>query len=456
MVFEMTLISPSRDSSFAAGSRRGSVQPRVANPLCVLLSDGSSLTARQVATQAHRSGHTVGVLSPTRLGLAGLTRHVRRLHAVPPFGGDPYGWLEATLKVVRRGRYDVMIATHEQAALLALEAPRLRELGLALAVPSFAAMLRVQDKAAAVATLTELGLPQPHTRVFSGTDELLDAVAPPLFLKAPIGTASSTVRLVRDEEGLRHAVSEFVSEGALGDGGLVAQEPVEGPVAMIQAVFDRGTLVAWHANLRTRPGPNGGSSAKLSIRPASVQRDLRTLGGALQWHGALSLDAVLTEAGPRYIDVNPRLVEPGNAWHAGVDLVAVLIAVSLGLTVEPCAAQENVRTHQVLLAVLAAAEQGRRAVARELLDAWAARGPYTASIEELTPRDGDPFAMLPVGAAAAATLLAPSARRWFTDSAIASYAMTSAAWREIKARPRGEPARPGATANPGRGVEKVP
>jgi hypothetical protein len=443
----MTLItlSGSADSGFVADSRRGSVQPRVTNPLCVLLSDGSSLTARQTATQAHRSGHTVGVLSPTRLGLAGLTRHVRRLHAVPRFGGNPYGWLEATLKVVRRGRYDVMIATHEQAALLALEAPRLRELGLALAVPSFAAMLRVQDKAAAAATLAELGLPQPHTRVFSDADELLDAAAPPLFLKAPIGTACSTVRLVRDKEGLRRAVSEFVSEGALGDGGLIVQEPVEGPVAMIQAVFDRGALVAWHANLRTRPGPAGGSSAKLGIRPAGVQGDLQTVGGALQWHGALSLDAVLAEAGPRYIDVNPRLVEPGNAWHAGIDLVAALIAVSLGLAVEPCEpARENVRTHQVLLAVLAAAEQGRRAVARELLDAWAARGPYAAGIEELTPRDGDLLAMLPVGAAAAATLIAPSTRRWFTDAAVAGYALTSAAWREIKARPRGEPARAGA------------
>lgn len=448
----MTLISSpvAANSSSAADPERGSFQPRITDPLCVLLSDGSSLTARQVATQAHRSGHTVGALSPTRLGLAGLTRHVRRLHAVPPFGQDPYGWLEAALRVVRTGRYDVMIATHEQAALLALEAPRLRELGLALAVPSFAAMLRVQDKAAAVATLTEVGLPQPHTIVFSDTDELLDTVAPPLFLKAPIGTASRTVRLVRDEQSLRDAVSEFVLGGALEDGGLIAQEPAEGPLAMIQAVFDHGTLVVWHANLRTRTGPNGGCSAKLSIRPAAVEGHLQALGGALQWHGALSLDAVLTAAGPQYIDLNPRLVEPGNAWRAGIDLVAALIAASLGLTVQPCeAVREHVRTHQLLLAVLAAAEQGRRAVARELLDAWAARGPYTASVEELTPRDGDPLASLPVVAAAAATLLAPSARRWFTDAAIASYAMTSAAWREIKARPQGEPARPGATAHGG-------
>ena len=45
------------------------------------------------------------------------------------------------------------------------------------------------------------------------------------------------------------------------------------------------------------------------------------MGESLSWHGALSLDVVLAPDGPRVIDVNPRLVEPGNAWRAGVDLV---------------------------------------------------------------------------------------------------------------------------------------
>src|SRR2546421_6591528 len=92
--------------------------PRTGASLRLLLSDGSGLTARQVATQAHALGHTVEVLSPTQLGLVGLTRHVRRLHRVPRFGEDPFGWLEAALAVLAGRRYDVLLATHEQAALL--------------------------------------------------------------------------------------------------------------------------------------------------------------------------------------------------------------------------------------------------------------------------------------------------------------------------------------------------
>src|SRR5216683_483572 len=78
--------------------------------LRLLLTDGSGLTSRQVATQAATAGHVVDALSPTRLGLAGLTRHVHKLHAVPRFGEDPHAWLEATLAVLRRGQHDVVLA----------------------------------------------------------------------------------------------------------------------------------------------------------------------------------------------------------------------------------------------------------------------------------------------------------------------------------------------------------
>jgi hypothetical protein len=216
------------------------------------------------------------------------------------------------------------------------------------------------------------------------------------------------------------------------DGGLVAQQALTGQLSMIQAVFDRGRLIAWHGNVRLREGPNGGSSLKSSTRPAKVEDHLVSLGQELLWHGAISLDAVLTTEGPQYIDVNPRLVEPANAWRAGVDLVDALIAVSLGQAVDRFpAAREDVRTHQLLLAVLAAAEGGRRPVLDELL--WVARGsgPYTGSVEELTPGRGDALAWLPVTTAALATVIWPQSRRWFIDGAVAAYALTPAAWRQI-------------------------
>ena len=132
--------------------------------------------------------------------------------------------------------------------------------------------------------------------------------------------------------------------------------------------------------------------------------------------------------------MNPRLVEPGNAWRAGVDLVDALVRVSLGSDVQVAPPpRAGVRTHQLLLAVLGAAQHGsgRRGVARELALACARRGPYAGSAEELTPWRGDPLAGVPVAAAAIATLVSPRAHRLFTEGAVESYALTPEAWGRI-------------------------
>ncbi|MCW2966617.1 MAG: hypothetical protein JWM71_389, partial [Solirubrobacteraceae bacterium] len=351
----------------------------------ILLSDGSGLTARQTATQAAAAGHHVEVVSPTRLGAAAFTRHVRRVHRVPAFGRDPFGWLETTLGILRRGRHDVLLPTQEQVALLAREAGAVRATGAGLAVPSFAALLRVQDKVAQARTVAELGLAHPPTWVAGTREALLADTRAPVFLKAPVGTASHGVRRVAAGGDLEAALA------AVGGLPVVVQAPASGPLAMIQAVFDEGRMVAWHACLRTTEGAGGGAAVKRSVSLPGVAEDLRRLGSGLPWHGALSLDAILTPAGPSYIDVNPRLVEPGNAWRAGVDLVSPLLAISRGEHPPPVGeCRVGVRTRQTLIGVLGAAQRtgSRRAVALELAQALAGRGPYAGTTEELTPTRG--------------------------------------------------------------------
>ena len=91
------------------------------------------------------------------------------------------------------------------------------------------------------------------------------------------------------------------------------------------------------------------------------------------------------------------------------------------------------RTHQLLLAVLGAAQQGgRRDVARELVHAVLHRGEYRGSREELTPGRGDPLAPLPVTVTALATLIRPGAWRHFVGGSAGAYSLTPAAWRQIR------------------------
>lgn len=391
----------------------------------VLLSDGSGLTSRQVATRLALAGHTVESLSPDPFCLTRFTRHVKRVHSVPAYGLDPLGWLEAALRVLRAGRHDVLLPTQEQAALLAREADSVRSLGVGLAVPPFDSVLRVQDKLSAFETLRSVGLPQPPGFVARTADELAGA-AVPSFVKAPIGTATAGVVHIHDR-------AELASIGL--DGGVLVQEPAAGPLLMVQALFDRGQLVAWHANLRLREGVRGGASHKESVAVPLVGEHLAQLGDALDWHGALSLDAIVTADGPCYIDVNPRLVEPGNAWHSGTDLVGTMLELSLGRSVEPLPpGRPEVRTHQTLLALLGAAQRGggRRGIVRELRLARSGRGDYTGSVEELTPLSGDPPTAALLTGVGTALVARPSTWEWFSSGSVEAYALTPAAWRTVR------------------------
>jgi len=183
-----------------------------------------------------------------------------------------------------------------------------------------------------------------------------------------------------------------------------------------------------------REGAGGSAASKESIARSDIAGHLRALLSGLGWHGPISLDAILTADGPVYIDVNPRLVEPGNAWLAGVDLVAATLALAGGShPVSSALSREGVRSHQLLLAILGAAQSahGRRTVTRELVRAALRENGYASSVEELTPVRDDALAAVPVVAAAAATLLWPRSWRWFVGRSIDSYALTPDGWNEI-------------------------
>ena len=386
----------------------------------VLLSDGAGLTSRQVATVLGRAGHRVEVLDSSGFALTHVTRWVARVHKVPPYGVDPFAWFDAMLRVLD---HDVLIPTQEQVAILSL---RRNAVPAALAVPEFGALCRVLDKVSAIGLLAELGLPHPQTGVVHSASELREAELP-AYVKLPIGTASTGVRYVSTVDDLAALDLSY------GDGVLV-QRPVAGPLLMVQAVYDSGRLVAWHACERSREGVGGGACGKSSRPVPAIGEHLAALGEALRWHGGLSGGGILTADGPVYIDLNPRIVEPINAQRAGVDLVGALLDVSLGghPPARP-AGDPDVRTHQLLLALAAAASRGRGAVARDLGTALLGRGHYRGSTEELTPLGGDARSLVPMAYVASRLLATPGWATRLTGGAVANYALTADGWRAIRA-----------------------
>ncbi|MGD0316253.1 MAG: ATP-grasp domain-containing protein [Xanthobacteraceae bacterium] len=356
-----------------------------------------------------------------------FTRHVRKVHPVPRFGLDPLGWLDAAQAIAKARAMDFLFPTQEQVAILSARRERLQ---VATVVPPFASLRRVQDKISAARTLEDIGVPQPASAVVSGIADLNRVSDFPAFVKQPISTASSGVRRVSSKAELERAAMEM----GLGEQELLVQSYSQGPLAMIQAIADNGRLVAYHANLRIREGVSGGASIKESITLPVMPEIIARMVRALNWHGALSLDAIVTPSGSLVIDVNPRLVEPMNAYFAGVDLVSVML--DLAQSRHPAAlhpGKAGVRSCQLLLAILGAAQKDgtRQAIIRELDAALYRRGEYAAAHEELTPLYRDPVAVVPVIVATLLTLFRPSLWQTFQSGAVGPYALTPNAWSQI-------------------------
>jgi len=138
---------------------------------------------------------------------------------------------------------------------------------------------------------------------------------------------------------------------------------VIGALERTQAVFDHGRLVASHIYRQVVEGPGGGDVLKISLNRAEVRRTVGADRTALTWHGALSFDYILDDATQtaHFIDANPRLVEPMNAWLSGVDLPGALLQVSLARSADAARGRER-RPHPLgLMGLLDAARQrGRR------------------------------------------------------------------------------------------------
>src|SRR6516164_666024 len=162
--------------------------------------------------------------------------HDRRVHLVPGIGADPFGWLDAALDIAARRHAEVLLPVQEQVAVLSLARGRIEAAGLRTAVPDFGALARVQDKVSAFATLTQAGLPQPRAAVATSRAELEAAGELPAFVKTPIGTASAGVCRVESAAELRQLAARYEREGVFGAGGVLVQQPADGPLVMVQSV----------------------------------------------------------------------------------------------------------------------------------------------------------------------------------------------------------------------------
>lgn len=384
--------------------------------LRVLLTEGSSTSAREVLTLLGFAGHHVEVCDPDPNCLCRFSRFTRRLHRCPQLGHDPRSFVAFVLDLVEHTSFDVLIPIHEQGFALATAREALSA-HVAVALPDAATYERALDKGLFHAVAAELDVPQPATDLVRDAGGLIAYGKFPLVVKEAIGTASRSVWIATDQGELEHVAGRLVLKQGF-DVPVLAQEYVAGDTCHAQSVFDHGVLVAAHGYRQLAPGAGGGPARKVSDLPEDVLGHVARIGKGLEWHGAMSFDYIREDrtGRPYFIDCNPRLVEPMSGQIAGIDLVDALLRVTLAEDTAPVmAGVAGKRSHLALQVLFGLALGGasRWSLVAACRDMLMKRRDYEGSLEELTPFRGDPRSAVPLVFAALMLLVRPGAARHY-------------------------------------------
>jgi hypothetical protein len=400
--------------------------------LRVLLSEASSLTAREHLSVLGPTGIGVDVAASNRLAIGRFSRWCHRTVHVPRSADDPEGYLAVIAAALREGSYDALLPTHEQAWLFAA-GRHLLPADAPLAVADIEAFDQVQGKLACCRLLDEIGLPQPAWSVLATADDARRAELP-CWLKASFSTAGRGVRYVTSPGQAARAYGELASAGP-----VLAQQPASGTYAQVAGLFAHGRLIAVHTSELAGTGAGGSAAARISVDHPQPRAHIDQLGRHLGWHGGLTLDYLHQDGTPRYIEANARTVEPGNPAAAGVNLPALAIAISRGdaLPGTTIIGRPGIRTHSSLALMIGAAERtGSRTAALRALAAGLGRlDGLRDSREVLTPLPADPPSLVPVLIVASQLLLQPGRAQALAAAAVRDYAVPPGAVDVVRRKP---------------------
>ena len=407
--------------------------------LRILFTEGASLSARETLT-ALGGRHEIDVIDPDLMCQCHFSSFVHRFYRSPSFSQQPVKFLRFLEKLIRKQQYDVVLPTHEQVYLLSRFQDWLsRRVGIAM--PPFASLERMQNKAEFGRLLTELDLPQPETVSVRNRHDLKRTWKYPLYVKIPHSTAGGGVFFVESRQELERRIEEL-EHSKLFDGKseVLIQQPARGGLSTVQAVFNRGQLIGVHSFEARRLGVGGMSTARVSADHAIVREHMARIGRHLEWHGAFFIDYFYDHATglPEYIECNPRIGETVNAMLSGLNLSELLVQVSCGASPPPQPpGRFGTRTHNIFMVLMSAAHEGqsRTQLFREIRECANRRGLYERSEDALTRPSHDPMSCWPLAWVTMRLLAWPAIARRIVSTTVRNYALPESATEMIKQLP---------------------
>ncbi|EFQ56914.1 hypothetical protein HMPREF9176_1041 [Streptococcus downei F0415] len=390
----------------------------------LLFLEGSSLTSRETLTVLLAENYKVDVLSPDRFSITAFSRLTHMLTTVD-VNRSPLTYLKQLDQLLEEKDYKAILPTHEEGWLLA-NGKSLLSSDLPLVLSEAETFQEVAGKIAFAELADKLDIPIPKWEYVIDLESI--HLPYPYWLKADYGTAGRSVYKVTSDLDLKNLVKRQL----FGNERWMAQQDIAGQYGQVQAVFNHGKLLAVHSSIKIGSGAGGSAAARLSIESVATREHIEKIGRHLKWHGGLTLDFISVNHAFYYIECNPRMVEPANAYKAGVNFPKILIELAKGndSQTDICVGKPDVKTHSLLALIIGTAErtQSRRKIWQTIRE-WLFK---SDSAEVLTPIRHDFPSVIPLVVITIRLLLNPKSVKKLVEHTVGHYSVAPATIKAVE------------------------
>ncbi|WP_165213158.1 ATP-grasp domain-containing protein [Streptococcus tangpeifui] len=389
----------------------------------LLFLEGSSLTSRETLTVLLKEGYKVDVLSLDKFSIARFSRLTHRIPTVD-VNRFPVDYLKQVNQLLHQKNYVAILPTHEEGWLLA-SGKKFLPTRLPVALADKEQFEKLAGKIAFAEISDQLNLPIPK---WERVEKLESISLPyPYWLKADYGTAGRSVYKITSEADLKSLVKVL----SIDNERWMVQQDIDGEYGQVQAIFNQGKLLAVHSSIKIASGAGGSAAARLSIESEITKKHVEKLGSYLKWHGSLTLDFIRVHHQFYYIECNPRMVEPANAYKAGVNFPKMMIELGKGSCTQPdiYIGKAGVKTHSLLALIIGTAERTKSR--RKILQTTGHWLLKSDSEEVLTPIWKDFLSFIPLAIIIIRLLINPGSVTKLVNNTVKHYSVEAATLKNI-------------------------
>jgi len=272
-----------------------------------------------------------------------FSKYSNKYFLYPSFRLDPEGFIASLEQQILKNKPDVLIPMDEETFLISRFRDRL-EKNIRIPVHDYESLMKANNKEKLLQLAESLGIRIPHTYTPKGLHEIKnisEKVEYPVVIKLIRSLGSKGLAYANNKKELLIKYKKTIIDFNLSnDDYPLIQEYIPGIGYGVEMLFNNGDPRAsfTHKRIREFPISGGPSTARVSVKNHSMEKDAEKLLKELNWHGVAMVEFKLDQRNnkPVLMEINPRFWGSLNqAIRSGVDFPYLLYQMAVEGDVKP-------------------------------------------------------------------------------------------------------------------------